>query len=208
MPGEFIPTAEETGMIVGLGRWVLREACQQLGKWQDEFPAVRSLTMHVNLSARQFNNPDLVFHVQHALHSSSIEPSRLTLEIAEAALIENLEKAGTMVERLQKLGVQVCIDDFGTGYSSLSYLKKLPVSGLKIDRSFVHKINEGGKNAELVQAIINLARDLEIDVVAEGVETRAEVRTLRNFTCTQFQGYWHSRPAAADEIAALLRDLG
>jgi diguanylate cyclase (GGDEF)-like protein/PAS domain S-box-containing protein len=208
MPRDFVPTAEDTGLIIALGRWILREACQQLQRWRREFPAAADLQIHVNLSAKQFGSPDLVLHVEHALQTSGLEPRRLTLEVSEAILIADVDMAGETVDRLQEIGVRVCIDDFGTGYSALSYLRTLHVSGLKIDRSFVHQIDGGGRNVELVQAIIRLAQDLQIDVVAEGVETASELEILKNLACSRFQGYWHSRPAAAAEMRSLLQTLG
>ncbi len=205
MPLEFISVAEETGLIMEIGHWVLREACAQLSEWQREFEKVRELAMSVNLSPKQLNHTELASQVAGALEETGIEARRLILEITEGAFIERPEVALGMIEKLRQMGVKVCVDDFGTGYSSLSYLHQMPVNTLKIDRSFITKLDQHGKQAELVQNIIKMAADLEIDVVAEGVETDAQREQLKKLACGFIQGFFFCRPLDGGRIRDLLR---
>ncbi|HYO63538.1 MAG TPA: EAL domain-containing protein, partial [Pyrinomonadaceae bacterium] len=168
-PAAFIPTAEETGLIVPLGRWVLLEACRQLREWQRVRPEQPALSVSVNLSSKQFTQPDLIAQIQQALHETGLSPSSLKLEITESVVMENIETAAAMLRELRALGVQLSIDDFGTGYSSLSYLHRFPIDTLKIDRSFVASMAENNENMEIVRTIIMLAHNLKMNVVAEGV---------------------------------------
>ena len=201
-PVEFIETAEETGLILPIGRWVLDRACAQVGEWLGEASTAHQWKMSVNLSAKQFNHPRLVRDVQIALEKAGVEPGRLQLEITESTLIENLESATSMIRALRRMGIEVAIDDFGTGYSSLSYLDRLPVDILKIDRSFISKLGTAGRKGEMVESILGMAGNLEIDVVAEGVETDGQLDRLKQLRCDFMQGYLFSRPVPAAEIRA------
>ena len=203
-PLEFIPTAEETGLIVPIGAWVLRAACQQMHLWQQQFPTPRPLAVSVNLSCKQFVQADLVEHVEHVLRDTGLEPHSLKLEITESVLMEQTSSITTMLGRLHTLGVQLSLDDFGTGYSSLSYLHRFPIQILKIDRSFVSSMNVDSKHAEIVRTIIALARNLGMDVVAEGVETAEHLAALRALQCHYGQGYWFAKPLDAPAATALL----
>ncbi len=203
LPAEFIPLAEETGLIVPIGLWVLRQACWQVRLWQRDH-SVDGLAMSVNLSPKQLAEPELLEQVKQALGDAGLAPSRLRLEITESAVIDNQEQAFTVLESLRRLGVEVAIDDFGTGYSSLSYLHRFPVDTLKIDRSFVSALGVEDRKADLVRAIVSMARDLGINVVAEGVETGEQLANLRKLTCDYMQGYCFSRPLDASAAAELL----
>ena len=201
-PGEFISVAEETGVIIALGRWVLRESCRQMREWQRRFPACEGLMLSVNMSGKQFAQPDLVAQVEQILRETGFSPHRLQLEITESSVIENTATVTDMLVRLRGLGVRLSMDDFGTGYSSLSYLHRFPIHTLKIDRSFISCEDKAGDN-EIVRTIIMLARDLGMNVVAEGVETCAQLAYLRGLDCEFGQGYYFSRPsdvAATDEL--------
>jgi diguanylate cyclase (GGDEF)-like protein len=199
-PAEFIPVAEETGLILPIGRWVLGEACQQLQYWHAKFPGHPSLSMSVNLSVRQFSQPDLVGQVAQVLAETGLDPHQLKLEITESVIVENTDFATAMLSDLKALGVQVYMDDFGTGYSSLSYLHRLPLDALKIDRSFVSEMEQEGKHLQLVRTILTLAQSVGVSVVAEGVSTDEQLAVLRALRCEYGQGFLFSR--AVDELAA------
>ncbi len=205
MPLEFIAVAEETGIILQIGRWVLEQACRQLRTWERELSEVAEMCMSVNLSPKQLLGHQMVEQVAEVLAETGIEPHRLLLEITEGAFIENPDVALQIIEDLRQMGVRVCVDDFGTGYSSLSYLHSLPISTLKIDRSFITKLGRREKQTELVQNIIKMAGDLDIDVVAEGVETDDQRERLRGLQCGFMQGFSFCRPLEADRIRELLR---
>jgi len=202
-PGEFIPVAEETGLIIPIGRWVLQEACRQMSIWQTELSA-EELTISVNLSSRQFTQPDFIEQVAAILSQSGLPPRCLKLEITESMVMENIETTVGMLTQLRGLGVELSIDDFGTGYSSLSYLHRFPINTLKIDRSFVTRMTDNTENGEIVRTIITLARSLEMNVVAEGVETPMQLAQLRSLDCDYGQGYLFSRPVSASEALQLL----
>jgi EAL domain-containing protein (putative c-di-GMP-specific phosphodiesterase class I) len=199
-PADFIPLAEDTGLIVPLGLWILKRACQQLCKWQWQSPANRSLFMSVNLSGKQVAQPSLVSDIREILDETHVEARHLKLEITESAVMENAERAARILNRLKELGVQLSIDDFGTGYSSLSYLHRFPVNTLKIDRSFVGRIGEAAENIEIVRTVVSLAENMGMEVVAEGVETLSQLMQLRKLKCQYGQGYLFSRPVDAEMV--------
>ncbi|HWL75846.1 MAG TPA: phosphodiesterase, partial [Burkholderiaceae bacterium] len=199
-PGDFISLAEDTGLIVPIGMWVLKQACQQLAKWQWQSHTTRNLFMSVNLSSKQLAQSALVNQIRDVLQETHVEPKHLKLEITESAVMENAETAVQLLRRLKALGVQLSIDDFGTGYSSLGYLHRFPVDILKIDRSFVGRIAEAAENIEIVRTIVSLADNMGMEVVAEGVETLAQFSQLRALNCQFGQGYLFSRPVEASAI--------
>lgn len=205
-PDEFIPLAEETGLIIPIGYWVMREACRQMQVWQQEFPKNPPLMISVNLSGKQFSRPDLIEQIQQILRETGLSAYSLKLEITESILMENAESAAEMLLQLRALGVQLYIDDFGTGYSSLSYLHRFPVDALKIDRSFISRMGTNGENSEIIQTVMTLARNLNIDVVAEGVETAEQLTQLRAMGCKhgQGQGYFFSKPVDSETAQALI----
>ncbi len=204
LPAEFIATAEETGLIVELGDQVLRTACARLALFQERSGADHRLFMSVNLSARQFRQPDLAGRVDGAVRAAGIDPSQLNLEITESALMEGSERHVGVVRELRDLGVNVHIDDFGTGYSSLSYLHQFAIQALKIDRSFIRHMDDGRGNREIVESILTLAANLEIGVIAEGVETEAQRLLLARLRCPMAQGFLFSRPVEGAEAERLL----
>jgi EAL domain-containing protein (putative c-di-GMP-specific phosphodiesterase class I) len=207
-PGIFIPIAEETGSIIDLGWWILREACQQLKQWQQQFPQYQNLTVNVNLSSQQFSQPHFIEQLDRILQETRLEGQHLKLEITETVLMKNADFAASRLEKLRARGIQLCIDDFGTGYSSLSYLQRFPVSTLKIDRSFIAQMDsESSKSAGIVQAIILLANSLGMTVVAEGIETTEQFWQLKALQCEYGQGYFFSKPLALDGVEKLLQGL-
>jgi diguanylate cyclase (GGDEF)-like protein len=203
-PDEFIPVAEETGLIVPIGQWVLEQACIQLRGWQQQSACFRALSLSVNLSGKQMSQPDLVDQVKRALEASKLNPHCLKLEITESVVMENAEAATIMFKQLRALGVQLSIDDFGTGYSSLSYLHRFPVNYLKIDRSFVSRMTDASDNAEIVRTIVTLARNLGMEVIAEGVETQEQNQQLKALGCEYGQGYLFSKPVDTAAVSVLL----
>ncbi|HYP28590.1 MAG TPA: EAL domain-containing protein [Blastocatellia bacterium] len=203
-PENFIAVAEETGFIVPIGQWVLREACRQMRTWQDRISPDLSLSMSVNLSGKQFAHTNLIDQIVNILEVTGLDPRRLKLEITESVVMENIEVATRMLEQLRALGVELSIDDFGTGYSSLSYLHRLPIDTLKIDRSFVSRISENNENREIVRTILMLAQNLGMGVVAEGVETREQLESLQELKCDRGQGYLFSRPVNALDAERLI----
>jgi diguanylate cyclase (GGDEF)-like protein len=204
-PDEFIGIAEETGLIVEVGSMVLREACRQLREWQAS-AELKSLTVAVNLSAKQFAQQDLVKQVKEILRETGLEPRYLKLEITETVVMENAEVARNMLSQLCALGVQLSIDDFGTGYSSLSYLHRFPVTALKIDRSFIGRMGAHGENCEVVKTINTLARNLGMSVVAEGIETEDQLLQLKAMGCDYGQGYHFSRPLTAETAKLFVQE--
>jgi EAL domain-containing protein (putative c-di-GMP-specific phosphodiesterase class I) len=203
-PLEFIPVAEDSGLIQPIGEWVLREACRQLRAWKERFPAYPDLSMSVNVSGKQFAQSDLIEMIQETLDENHLDPRNLKLEITESTVVENVETAITMLKRLKAFGVESCIDDFGTGYSSLSYLHRFSASTLKVDRSFISRMGEQTENVEIVRSIVMLARNLEMKVVAEGIETEEQLVKLRALACEQGQGYFFSRPLDSAAATMLL----
>lgn len=204
-PIDFIPMAEETGMILAAGEWIMRKACRQLKQWQEEFPdGDRPLEMSVNLSARQLSDPNLKQIVERALADARIEPSSLALELTESSLIEEKESARGVLGDLQKLGVGLMLDDFGTGYASLSYLSMLRFDALKIDRSFVGRLDSDADSCTIIRTVMGLAKELRMDVIAEGIETESQLRRLVEMGCPWGQGFYFSKPIEAREAQALL----
>lgn len=201
-PKQFIPLAEETGLIVPLGEWVLRTACAQNRAWQDaNYPALR---VSVNFSPRQFQIFRLADMVEKILDETNLAPCWLELEVTEGIMLQNIENTIGTLHRLSQLGVHISIDDFGTGYSSLSYIKKLPISSLKIDQSFVNDITTNKDDAAIATAVITLAQSLNLNVIAEGVEYEAQARLLDSLDCSEMQGFFFSRPLCAEDFPRLL----
>jgi EAL domain-containing protein (putative c-di-GMP-specific phosphodiesterase class I) len=198
-PADFIPIAEETGLIVPIGRWVLREACAQAKIFDDG-----RLVIRVNVSARQLAEPGLADTVKEALAASGLPPERLVLEVTESVVLEDGDRSVAALQALRDIGVGVSLDDFGTGYCSLSYLRRLPIDSLKIDRSFVRGLGHEADDDSIVTSVIDLARSLGVSVVAEGVETEEQLAGLRARGCDTMQGFLFARPGPASAVAALM----
>lgn len=208
-PMDFIPMAEETGLIIPLGRWVLREACKQMAGWcsKEDDRCQQGVSMSVNLSARQFAQPDLVEYIQGLLESNALDATRLKLEITETVLMEDAKQAAHKLKRLKTLGVKIMIDDFGTGYSSLSYLQQFPVDYLKIDKTFISGEGNEADNREIVNTIIMLARNLGLKVVAEGVEEQEHLDMLKELNCDDAQGFMFSKPVDKSQATDILQEF-
>jgi EAL domain-containing protein (putative c-di-GMP-specific phosphodiesterase class I) len=207
LPDDFIPLAEETGIIVPLGRWVIREACQQLVRWGAEGHAVNDMCISVNLSSRELQQADLVDYVRGVLAECGLRGNQLEIEITESTAMENAEVVAGRLAQLKASGVSLSIDDFGSGYSSLGYLHRFPIDRLKIDRSFVTRLLEHGDEdgTPIVRAILALAEQIGIDVVAEGIENAAQRDRLRSLKCQLGQGYLFAKPAAPAMAIGLAR---
>ncbi len=201
-PNEFIPLAEETGLIIQLGQIVLRQVCADIKTWQAS--GLSSVRISINLSAREFRQDDLSATIRKVLDETSVDGNLLTFELTESMVMHDVENTLETLLELKKLGAKISLDDFGTGYSSLSYLKRFPIDTLKIDRSFVRDIHEDGDDAAIAHAVIAMAHKLGINVIAEGVECRAQLDLLRQFDCNQMQGYYFSRPVPHDEFTLML----
>jgi diguanylate cyclase (GGDEF)-like protein len=202
LPDRFVPIAEDCGLIVPIGRWVLREACAQARRWEDA--GLKLASVAVNISAQEFHSKDFVDGVRGILTETGLEPGRLQLEITESALMRDAESSTAILQQLKNIGVQLAVDDFGTGYSSLSYLNQFPIDVLKIDGSFVNEIGSTNGNGIIVKAIIAMGTSLKQRVVAEGVEKQAQLAFLIAQHCEEGQGYFFSRPLIAEQFAALL----
>lgn len=203
-PAQFIPLAEETGLIVQIGEWVLRTACAQNKRWQDA--GLDAFPVAVNISARQFHQNDLVWVVKDALESAHLEPRYLELELTESALMTNPDQAARALDELKMLGVRISLDDFGIGHSSLGYLKRFPVNTVKIDQSFVRDITTDPDDAAIAGAVVAMAHSLKLNVIAEGVETIQQLEFLRSLNCDEMQGYFVSRPIPPDEFPRFLSE--
>lgn len=203
-PNKFITIAEESGQVLPLGRWIIFSACQQLASWA-QYPETAHLTLAVNISAKQIRMSSFVEEVLALIDSSGIMPEKLKFEITESILLENLEDIIEKMIRLKERGLNFSIDDFGTGYSSLQYLKRLPLDQLKIDQSFVRDIADDSNDRAIVRTIIAIANSLNLDVIAEGVETEEQLRVLKSEGCSQFQGYIFGKPVPVIEFDSALR---
>lgn len=203
-PGVFIPIAEETGLITPIGNWVLSEACSQLQTWRKQGYVDPSLFVSVNLSVKQFAQPNLLDQIDQALDYSQLNPELLKLEITESAIMDNHKHVATILEDLRKRKIQISIDDFGTGYSSLSYLHSFPVDSLKVDKSFVQRLNSSSENIGLIPVIVSLAKTMNMAVIAEGIETLEQLTQLRELNCGFGQGYLFSKPLPAEQLVDLI----
>jgi len=201
-PMEFIPIAEESGLIIPMGEWAIEEACRQTRYWQ--LAGLDSLVVSVNLSPRQFHAHNLLEVVSRSLEKNSLSPEFFELELTESAVMENMDNAISMMHSFKKLGVRLSIDDFGTGYSSMEYLKRFPVDVLKIDRSFVQDITTDKSDAAIIKAIIALSKALDLVSIAEGAESQEQIDFLRHHQCDEVQGYFYSRPLPAEEVKGFL----
>jgi diguanylate cyclase (GGDEF)-like protein/PAS domain S-box-containing protein len=206
LPADFIGIAEETGLIVPIGGWVLSQACRQLQRWAAEVPETSDLVVTVNLSGRQLGHPRLVAEVETVLHETAIDPARLDLEITESVLMDDVEMSADTLQRLKALGVRLVVDDFGTGYSSLSYLRQFPVDGMKVDRSFVDGLGTDPGDSAIVAAIVNLAHTLGLRAIAEGAETAEQLTELRQLGCDSAQGFFVARPLPPEGLLALVQE--
>lgn len=207
MPAQFIPLAEELGLIVEIGKWLLEQACQQLVQWTND-PPTQHLTLSVNVSVRQFRHPAFIDQTTETLSRTGADPSKLKIEITESMLISDIEETRRKMTTLKAIGVRFALDDFGTGFSSLAYLQKLPLDELKIDQSFIQNVTTDKNNAAITRSIIALAHNLGLSVIAEGVETEDQRRFLADEGCVSFQGYLYHKPLAAQTIKSFLRDDG
>lgn len=204
MPGEFIAVADETGIILPINRQLFYEACQQLRSWQVQFPSDPPLAVNVNITPKQFAQPDLASQIGKALQETGLDPRCVNLEITETIAMSDADRSAIVLSELKELGVRLDIDDFGTGYSSLSRLQHFPVDRLKIDRSFISRIDTDVETHEIVRIIVMLAHGLGLEVVAEGVETQVQADMLKHLDCELAQGYLYSRPVPSETIEQLL----
>ncbi|MCW9029284.1 MAG: GGDEF domain-containing phosphodiesterase, partial [Kangiella sp.] len=202
-PGEFIPLAEQNGMIVQIGDWVIKQVAQQQKEWLAK--GFSAFTVAVNISALQFHQPDLVDKITNLVHNSGVTPRNIEIELTEAVALKDPEAAGKTIDALSHAGFKVSIDDFGTGYSSMSYLKRFAVNKLKIDQSFIKDIVADIDDQAIVTAIIQMAHSLHKTTIAEGVETQEQLELLRNKGCEEIQGYWYSRPLTAQQFETFLQ---
>jgi EAL domain-containing protein (putative c-di-GMP-specific phosphodiesterase class I) len=204
-PGEFLPIAEESGLILPIEKWVLHEACAQLKEWHEKYPSSQNVSVNVNISNRLFAQPDFVDRVMKTLQTTDLKAEDLKLEITENILISNYAAANEIFTKLRELGVQLQIDDFGSGYSALGYLQYFPISAIKIDKSFVDEIERSQRGVELIRAIVSMARELGMEAIAEGIETDKQLSQLRKLSCNLGQGFLLSKPldkGSAEEILA------
>jgi EAL domain-containing protein (putative c-di-GMP-specific phosphodiesterase class I) len=207
-PMDFIPLAEETGLIVPIGTWVLEEACRCVALWQRDFGFEPPLSIAVNVSAKQLQHPEAVSSIRAAIAKSGVAPENVTLEVTESILVKDSDAVITRLQSLKEIGLRIAVDDFGTGYSSLAYLKRFPIDVLKIDRWFVSGEGHGAEDSAILSAIVKLAQSLGMEVVAKGIETFEQLSALRMLGCHRGQGYFFSRPESADAITTLIDKLG
>jgi EAL domain-containing protein (putative c-di-GMP-specific phosphodiesterase class I) len=208
-PADFLSIAEESGLILPLGKWILDEACQQLMKWHQKHPSLQNVSINVNVSNRQFSQPNFVEEVIEALQISGLKADSLRLEITESVLISNFAAANKVFTQLRNLGVQLQIDDFGSGYSALGYLQHFPISAVKIDKSFIDEMGKGHRGTELIRAIVSMTRELGMDAIAEGIETKEQLNGLKSLACGFGQGFLLSKPLdkeSAEKILAKQED--
>jgi EAL domain-containing protein (putative c-di-GMP-specific phosphodiesterase class I) len=207
LPAAFIQLAEETGLIAGIGEWVLWQACRQVQAWQELLPPdMDTLPVNVNLSAKQFGDPRLIDMVATALAVTGLPSRALRIEITESVIMDHAESSVRLLDRLKALGVQIQVDDFGTGYSSLGYLHKFPIDALKVDASFVSRLEADPENREIVRTIVALAKNLRMSVVAEGVESTGQMAFLRTLGCEAMQGFLFAGPLDPADVERLLRE--
>jgi diguanylate cyclase (GGDEF)-like protein len=206
-PAEFISIAEDTGLIVPLGKWILREACRQMAEWHRSMPRGPALSVSVNISFKQLAEPGLAEDIERILAETGLNPADLRIEMTESSLMENAETSVATLRRLKEMNIGLEIDDFGTGYSSLSYLRQLPFDTVKIDRSFVKELGTAGDSGEIVNTILQLAKSMNLDVVAEGVETVEQLAWLKEMGCECAQGYYFSKPVDAERACRLAREM-
>jgi EAL domain-containing protein (putative c-di-GMP-specific phosphodiesterase class I) len=203
-PDEFLPVAEETGLIVVLGQWVLKESAYQMQQWIEQ--GLGAFSVAVNCSPAQFTRGNIISDISHALEYSGLDPKLLEIELTENLFLNNIDKGIEILKSMKQLGVQIAVDDFGTGFSSLSYLKRLPADKLKIDQSFVKDLHVDKGDSAIVAAIVTLSQNLGLKVIAEGVENQQQMDILRGFNCNEVQGYHVCYPLTADEFAEWLSD--
>ena len=203
-PADFIPIAEETGLIIPIGKLVLHAACTQMREWAKQYPR-SNLSVSVNISPKQFADPRLLDDIESVIDSTGLSGNRLNIEITEGAIMENPHEVAARLGKLQRLGISLQVDDFGTGYSSLSHLHRFPLDALKVDRSFVIAMTESQENMEIVRTIVALAHNLKLKTVAEGVETKHDLEQLKKLKCDFAQGYYFSKPMDAKSASAYLR---
>ena len=206
-PVDFIPLAEESGEILSIGKWVMEQACRQAQRWQEDLFGEETLSMSVNLSAPEFQEPDLLLRVSRTLQEAGLAPEQLRIELTESILMDDSPVVHQVLDDLKRLGVELAIDDFGTGYSSLSYLRRMPVDVLKIDRSFVGDLGRDPRQASIIEAVVNLADALGMSVTAEGIEDPDQLSFLAGTGCEHGQGFLFSRPIPADQVPAVVRAL-
>jgi EAL domain-containing protein (putative c-di-GMP-specific phosphodiesterase class I) len=202
LPGQFLAIAEDTGMIVAIGQWVLREACRQTREWLDA--GMLAVPVAVNISSQEFRNEQFIEGVQGALKNACLDSMYLELELTETVLMRHTESTANTLRELKAIGVRLAVDDFGTGYSSLSYLRRFPVDTLKLDQSFVQEITADADDGIIVKAVIGMGKSLKHRIIAEGVETREQLAFLQDHGCDEGQGYYFSRPVVAQQFAKLL----
>ncbi len=205
-PSEFVPLAEETGLIVPIGRWVLHEACRQVARWRRTLDGCRQLGIAVNVSGRQLQGRPFVVDVREAVEQAGLDPNAVTLEITESVLLTNADAIAAQLQELKDFGVRLAIDDFGTGYSSLSYLSRFPLDTMKIDKSFLVDTNNSTNRQAMLRSIVDMAHSLHLSTLGEGIETTAELERLRTSGCDLGQGFLFNRPLTADQATNRLAD--
>ena len=204
LPGEFLPVAEESGLILPMEKWILNEACRQLKEWHEKYPSMENVSVNVNVSNRQFAQQNFIDDVVSALQMHDLNARCLKLEITENVLISNYAAANEVFTKLQNLGVQLEIDDFGSGYSALGYLQHFPISAIKIDKSFISEIGKSRRGVELIRAIVSMARELGMEAIAEGIETEEQLHELRRLSCNLGQGFLLSKPLDKESAERIL----